>query len=162
MMIGCVLNSLLLFQLFLLLMDFNPFLITWHSHYRAFLHCYKISRSSSSSQNYTHQPLSSFVSPLSYCSFNLRFRSYPLSHHLRLSEIPPSFFFFFFRVDASSNKARVENVRRITNFFRGSRAVSVKRVCEFHLVSPYNATFMLQSTHDIDSVIRTVVQFRRK
>lgn len=28
MMIGCVLNSLLLFQLFLLLMDFNPFLIT--------------------------------------------------------------------------------------------------------------------------------------
>lgn len=145
MMIGCVLNSLLLFQLFLLLMDFNPFLITRGIPITGLFFIVIKSQDHPPPPpppriihtNLSH--LSCLLYPIvrSTCafvvtSFRIIFVSSKFLHH---------FFFFFFpslnRVDVSSNKAHVESVRRITNFSHDSRVVSVKRVCEFRLHLAY-------------------------
>lgn len=122
MMIGCVLNSLLLFQLFLLLMDFNPFLITRGIPITGLFFIViksqdhpppppppRIIRTNLSHLSCLLYPIVRSTCAFVVTSFRIIFVSSKFLHH----------FFFFFpslnRVDVSSNKKRMLKV------FEGSR-----------------------------------------
>lgn len=140
-MIGCVLNSLLLFQLFLLLMDFNPFLITRGIPITGLFFIVIKSQDHPPPPRIIHtnlSHLSCLLYPIvrSTCAFVLTpFRTIFVSpkflHH---------FFFFFFRVWIELTHHRI---KRVLKMFEGSRISSVVRKKRYQLNVFANSTSYL-------------------
>lgn len=126
MMIGCVLNSLLLFQLFLLLMDFNPFLITRGIPITGLFFIViksqdhpppppppRIIRTNLSHLSCLLYPIVRSTCAFVLTSFRIIFVSPKFLHH---------FFFFFFRVWIELTYHRI---KRMLKVFEGSRISSM-------------------------------------
>lgn len=151
---------------FFTLNGFNPFLITRGIPITAFLHCYKISRSSSSYRivyiNFSHLSCLLYSIIRSTCAFVLHLH-FCIVFSSRNSSI--IFFFFLDRVDASNfilYRMNLENTGK--NFFHCSNFIrnkfyqeSVKRKFKlniFRLREKRNATTLCCNRHTIsDSVI---------